>query len=160
MVPLTDKSPLPLAEDFKSQCLTTSSSFFCFFFFPLLRVTHLRTKAIKSKQWASLVAQWWRTRLSTQETQVQSPVWEDPTCCGATMCMCHNYWACALEPGSCNYWAHVPQLLKATHPWARALQQEKPQQWEACALLERSPCSQQLEKSLCINEDLAQTINE
>ena len=26
----------------------------------------------------------------------------------------HNCWACALEPGSHNYWAHVPQLLKPT----------------------------------------------
>ena len=26
--------------------------------------------------------------------------------------MCHKYWACALEPTSHNYWAHVPQLLK------------------------------------------------
>ena len=64
------------------------------------------------------------------------------------MCLCHNYWACALEPGSHNYWAHVPQLLKLTYPWARALQQKKPEQWEAHALLEHSPCSQQLEKSM------------
>ena len=25
--------------------------------------------------------------------------------------MCHNYWACALGPGSCDYWTYVPQLL-------------------------------------------------
>ena len=31
------------------------------------------------------------------------PVREDPTCCGATKPVCHNYWA------------HVPQLLKPTH---------------------------------------------
>ena len=30
--------------------------------------------------------------------------------------MHHNYWACALEPKTCNYWAHVPQLPKACVP--------------------------------------------
>ena len=30
-------------------------------------------------------------------------VWEDPTCHGATKPVCHNYWACALEHGSCNF---------------------------------------------------------
>ena len=29
--------------------------------------------------------------LAIQETQVQSLVWEDPTCCGATKPVCHNY---------------------------------------------------------------------
>ena len=33
-----------------------------------------------------------------QETQVQSLVWEDPTCHGTTKLVCHNYGACALEP--------------------------------------------------------------
>ena len=37
-----------------------------------------------------------------------------------------NYWACALEPRSCNYWAHTPQLLKPVHPGAHAPQHEKP----------------------------------
>ena len=40
-----------------------------------------------------------------------SLVWEDPTCCGATKPMSHNYRTCALEPMSHNYWAPVPQLL-------------------------------------------------
>ena len=31
-----------------------------------------------------------------QETQVKSLIQEDPTYSGATKCMCHNYWACAL----------------------------------------------------------------
>ena len=35
--------------------------------------------------------------------------------------MCHNYWACALEPGSDVYWAHGPQLLKPTCPSTCAL---------------------------------------
>ena len=63
--------------------------------------------------------------------------------------MCHNYWACALEPRSCNHWAHVSQLLKPAHPRACALQQEKPLQWEAhTPQLESNPCLPQLEKSL------------
>ena len=48
----------------------------------------------------SPVAQWLRIHLPMQGTQVQSLVWEDPTCRGATKPMCHNCWA------------HVPQLLK------------------------------------------------
>ena len=63
----------------------------------------------------SLVVQWWRIHLPMQGTRVQALVREDPTCCGATKPMCHNYWVCALEPASRNYWAHVPQLLKPTH---------------------------------------------
>ena len=49
-----------------------------------------------------------------QRTQIESLVWEDPTCCRATKSMHHNYWACTLEPASHNYWAHMPQLLKPT----------------------------------------------
>ena len=71
----------------------------------------------------------------------------------ATKPMSRNYQVCAPEPGSCNYWAHVPQLLK---PRAQALQQEKPPQWEARAAQESSPCSLQLEKSPCSNHDPAQ----
>ena len=70
------------------------------------------------KKWqhrVSLVAQWLRIRLPMQETRVQAPVREDPTCRGATKPMCHNYWVCTLEPASHNYWACVPQLLKPTH---------------------------------------------
>ena len=71
---------------------------------------------------------------------VQSLIQEDRTCCGATKPVCHNYWACVLEPRSHNYWAHVQQLLKPACPRAHALQQEKPLWWEACTLqLESSP---------------------
>ena len=81
----------------------------------------------------SLVAQWLRIRLPVQWTWVQALVWEDPTCRGATKPVCHNYWACVLEPASHNYRAHVPQLLKPAAPRAGALQREKPPQWEARA---------------------------
>ena len=79
--------------------------------------------------WTSLVVQWLRIRLPMQGTWVQALVWEDPTYCGATKPVCHNYWACALEPVSHNYWARAPR--------ARAPQQEKPLQWEACSPQQR-----------------------
>ena len=59
-----------------------------------------------------------------QGTRVRSLVWEDSTCCRATKPVHRNYWACALEPGSPDYGAQVPR--------ARAPQQEKPLQGEAC----------------------------
>ena len=55
-----------------------------------------------------------------QETRVQSAIWEDPTCHRATKPMHCYYQACALGPRSCNYWAHMPQLLKSSQPRAQA----------------------------------------
>ena len=66
---------------------------------------------------ASLVTQW-RIHLPVEETWVLFLIWEDATCCGTAEPMHHNYWACALEPRSCNYWAYLPQLLKPVHPRA------------------------------------------
>ena len=63
----------------------------------------------------SLMAQWLRICLPMQGTRVRSLVREDPTCRGATKAMRRNYRACALEPVSHKYGAHVPQLLKPTH---------------------------------------------
>ena len=39
----------------------------------------------------SLVAQWLRIHLPMQGTRVRALVREDPTCCGATKPMHHNY---------------------------------------------------------------------
>ena len=69
--------------------------------------------AFKKHEGASLVAQWLRIRLPMQGTRVRALVWEDPTCCGATRPVSHNYWACA--SGAC------------------APQQERPRWWEARA---------------------------
>ena len=80
--------------------------------------------------WTSLVVQWLEIRLPMQGTRVRALVREDPTCRGATKPVRHNYWACALEPTSHNYWARAPR--------ARALQQEKPPQWEARAAQRRA----------------------
>ena len=41
--------------------------------------------------------------LAMQQTSVLSLVWEDPTCCGATKPVRHNYRAKALEPTNHNY---------------------------------------------------------
>ena len=63
------------------------------------------TYMFNNKRRTSLVAHWLGIRLPKQETQVQSLVREDPTCCRATKPAHHNYWACALEPTSHNYWS-------------------------------------------------------
>ena len=102
-----------------------------------------------------------------QRTWVWTLVQEDPTCRGATTPVHHNYWAYALERASHNYWANalepvshnywVYALEPASHnywacaleptshnywarsPRARALQWEKPPQWEARAPQQRVP---------------------
>ena len=50
-------------------------------------LTFVQKKSIR----ASLVAQWLRIRLPMQETRVRALVREDPTCCGATKPVRHNY---------------------------------------------------------------------
>ena len=55
------------------------------------------------------MVQWLEIHLPMQKTWVQSLVWEDPTCCRTTKPTHHNYGACALGPGSCNYGACVQQ---------------------------------------------------
>ena len=64
---------------------------------------------------------WW---LSGRESacqcrrRVQSLIWEDPTRCGATKFMCHNYRACALErgPPTTEPMCHNLLILKSVHP--------------------------------------------
>ena len=86
----------------------------------------------------SLVAQWLRIRLPMQGTRVPSLVREDPTCCGAT------------KPTNHNYWAHVPQLLKPTHPRACVLQLLKPMCLEPMLCNKRSHRN---EKAAYLNEE-------
>ena len=45
----------------------------------------------KRKRGTSLVVQWLKICLTMQGTRVRSLVREDPTCCGATNSVCHNY---------------------------------------------------------------------
>ena len=47
--------------------------------------------SLKGHPWASLVVQWLGIRLAMQRTQVQSLVWENPTCSGATKPISHNH---------------------------------------------------------------------
>ena len=72
----------------------------------------------------SLVVQWVRLCLPMWGTWIQSLVWEDATCRGATKPECNNYAleACTLDPGlvtqSCptlwTRWTVAPRLLC---PW-------------------------------------------
>ena len=118
----------------------------------------LKNQSIKQKQccnrfskdlkkfffkWTSLVAQWIRLYLPMQGTQVWPPIWEDLLCHRAAKPVCRNYWACALEPGSRNYWSlhalepglhnrrshcnEKPEHHSEEEP--RSLQLEKAQQW-------------------------------
>ena len=63
-----------------------------------------RTGALKANAFrTSLEVQRLGICLPMQETQAQSLVWKDPTCCGATKPECHNDWT------------HTQQLLKPMH---------------------------------------------
>ena len=86
--------------------------------------THVHT-ITKHPRWTYLVVHCLRVCQPMQWTWVRSLVQENPTCCGVTKPVYHNYWACALEPRSCKYWACTPRTY--------ALQWEKPPQWEAHA---------------------------
>ena len=120
-------------------------------FFPQILYKHSSASKIKLKflhSGASLVAQWLRIRLPMQGTQVRALVQEDPTCHGVTKPMCHNYWACTLEPTSHNHWTHVPQLLKPVHLEPvlrnkRSHHNEKPmhcnKEWSLLATTRESP---------------------
>ena len=84
-----------------------------------------------------------------QGTRVQALIREDPTCHGATKPVSHNYWACALEPTSHNYRAHVPQLLKPAQlePMLcnKRSHHEKPthcnEEWPRLTATRESPCA-------------------
>ena len=74
--------------------------------------------------------------LPMQGTQVQYLVWEDTTYRRATKLVCHNYRACALEPGNHHYWGHTleptgwncwsPSALEPVLSNKRCLHSKKP----------------------------------
>ena len=72
-----------------------------------------------------------RIHLATQGTQVQSTVWEDPTCCGATKSSCTTTTkAHAPEPKGCNYWSpgtQEPVLHERNHHNEKAMYHNKGQ---------------------------------
>ena len=85
----------------------------CLYLFPLTSHKFLLRNTDKNYgEGTSLVAQWLRIRQPMQGTRVWALVRKDPTCRGATKPVCHNYWACTLEPVSDSYWALMPQLLR------------------------------------------------
>ena len=72
----------------------------------------LTTKTMTSKG-SHRTSQWMKVHVPVQGTWVQSLVWEDPTCLGATKRVHHNYWACTL---SSNYGACVLHPLMPPRP--------------------------------------------
>ena len=74
------------------------------------------------------MVQWLRICLPMQGTRVRALVWEDPTCCGATRPVSHNYWACV--SGACA-------------PNKRGRDSERPanrdEQWPPLATTRESP---------------------
>ena len=97
--------------------------------------------------WTSLVVQWLRICLPIKGPWVLSLTQEDPTRHGATKPMRHNYWAHALEPVSCSYWAWMPPLL-SLHALEPLVCNKKPPQREACSVQpESSPQLPKLEKA-------------
>ena len=88
-------------------------------------------KSFENYGGTSLVVQWLRICLPMQGTRVRALVREDATCRRATKSVRH--WACALEPASHNYWAHVHHNY-----WACALEPVShnywsPRTWSACS---------------------------
>ena len=63
---------------------------------------------------ASLVAQWLRVHLPTQETPVPSPIWDNPMRRGAAEPLSHSYWACAPQPGALTREASPTRSLCTT----------------------------------------------
>ena len=114
-------------------------------------LTHLYVSRSHNWYWISLVVQWLGIHLplQMQGTQVWSLVWDDPTCHGASKPVHYNCWACALEPGSHNYWS--PHTLE---PGLRNRRNHRSKKPSHCN--ESSPCLPQQEQSLSGNKDPAQ----
>ena len=78
------------------------------------------------------------------------PGQEDSTCCRATKSMYHNFWACPLAPGNCNY--------RSLHAWACVLQREKspqggahephPRNWKSPGQSNKDPMQPKINQSI------------
>ena len=91
---------------------------------------------------SSLEVQWTGICLPMQGTWVQSLVRKHSTCCRT------------MKPASCNFWANILQLLKSTHPRARAPQDAAVR--SPCTATKSSPCSLWLEEARPWQQDPAQ----
>ena len=91
---------------------------------------------------------WWlsgkKNMLPMQEAWVQSLTQGDPTGHGSTKPMRHHCWACALEPGSHNYWSPCSATRKATT------------MKNLHAAVRVEPRSRHLKKNLCSSGDPVQ----
>ena len=85
---------------------------------------HTSTKQKWDRIGTSLLVWWQAIRLTMQGTLLRPLIWDDPTGLEATEPMHHPYPDCALQPTSCNYGDHLPQLLKPVRPRVHALQRE------------------------------------
>ena len=104
------------------------------------KCAHVKTRT-------SLVADWVRIHLLMQGTGVQSLVWEDFACRGATKPLGSNYWACELQ-------LLKPACLESVLSSERSHRNSE-RSW--CIETQSRPHFPQVEESLCKgNEDPAQ----
>ena len=105
-------------------------------------------QAFHALLWASPVARCWRICQPVRGMQVQCLIREDPACQGAAKPVCHSMEPVPSSPGA--------TAAEALCPRARALQPEKPLQWEAWAPHpESAPAAQ---RASAANIDIHSTI--
>ena len=103
--------------------------------------------ALLSLKWSCSGLPW---GLSGKESACQCKghgVWslirEDPACRGTTKPVRHNYWACALEPGSPNYWNPCASSLSSATREATAVRSPHTatREWPPLSATRESPRS-------------------
>ena len=100
-----------------------------------------------------------RSCLPGQMTWVQHLIPEDPARHGATELVCHNYWACALESGSSNYWSPRAAATEVQAPWHSCSSTREATATRSLKTTRVNSCWEpQLEENVCSsNEDQAQS---
>ena len=77
----------------------------------ILKINESKIKAIQHRNLQKQVTT--VIKRCMRQGGVPALIQEDPTCCGATKPVLHNYWACALESMLCNKRSHYSE--KPTH---------------------------------------------